>query len=265
MRVHFVFLILANFNLCFAKGVVNPKALEAEMNSAFSQLSDINTPESGQCWDPKRWNENGFGKTEIKDLVLDPVESKVSMTHEATMTAILFRNAGWSEVKVRQAFQRAAEIYAQCGIRLRAPKVIIADSPEGVELDLQQVRRITDATPANLPKPWIYFLSQPLGVGGKLENAYAFGRNVGLINSHYDTVWMGSYTTTSHYKFDRDPSYSPLAHEIAHVLGDYEHYPGPEKNILSGDHLGIANDKITAEQCAKFKTHDSVTPATVDR
>lgn len=258
MRAHLVFLLLINFHLCYADDA-GQRIVKAHVAEAIAELEAIDTPENNQCWDPRTWDANGFHKTTLSPLVLTPTESKIAITHEATFSVILFRNAGWDYEKVRAAFQKAAEIYAQCGIRLRLTTVVETESFEGVELDLNQVRKVTDATPPNLPKPWIYFLSQPLGTGGKVENAYAFTRAVGAIHSHYDTIWMGSYTLTSHYKLDRDPSYSPLAHEIAHVLGDYDHVTGV-RNILTGDPVGFANDKITAEQCAKFKTHSSVKP-----
>lgn len=259
MKWHVVFVLLLNFHFCWANDALEQK-IEAETQEALNQLQAIDTPENNRCWDPVLWDENGFGKVIFKEVPLAVPESKVPMTHEVRLTAILFRLAGWDETKVQAAFQRAAEIYAQCGIRILPPRLVIADSPEGQVLTTEQVKKIAGQTPQNLPKPWVYFVSQPLGVDDRVENAYAYTRDAGAVNSHFDTIWMGSITNTNRYKSERDPSYSPLAHEIAHVLGNYDHFPGPEKNILNSDPVGLANDHIRPEQCAEFKKHPAVQP-----
>lgn len=263
MKFHPIFLLLMTLLLICRFGWAEDglqRKIKAEVGQAFAELQAIDTPENNRCWDPVLWNENGFGKVVFKNVPLSEIQSDVPITHEVRFTAIMFRIAGWDETKIQAAFQRAAEVYTQCGIRVLPPKLVIADSPEGQVLNLTQVKDIAKLTPANLPKPWIYFVSQPLGVDEKVENAYAFTKDVGLINSHYDTIWMGSFTNTSRYKSERDPSYSPLAHEMAHVLGNYQHFPGPEKNILNSDPVGLANDHIRPEQCAEFKKHEAVRP-----
>lgn len=259
MKWHVVFALFLNFHFCWAVDVAQQK-LKAEMQEAVDQLEAIDSPENNRCWDAKLWDENGFGKVVFKDVIISPVETSVPMTHEVRFTAIMFRVAGWDETKVQAAFQRAAEVYTQCGIRVLPPRLVIADSPEGQVLSTDSVKRIARDTPANLPKPWVYFISQPLGVDDKVENAYAYTRDVGVANSHYDTIWMGSITNTNRYKIDRDPSYSTLAHEMAHVLGNFHHFPGPEKNILNDQPVGLANDHIRPEQCAEFKKHEAVLP-----
>jgi hypothetical protein len=203
-----------------------------------------------------KWTAAGFPNPAISTLNLssenDPSDK---YTHEFSPSLVMFRNTGWNEDILKSSFSRVAEIYRQCGIRLGSAKLVMVNAPNSwLDLDGDRDTKIAAMTPEQTDRPILYFLRSEIGAG---RTAYAYRLGIEGYTPLLDTVWITNDINTASYKKLRDPKYSPIAHELAHILGDRSHIEGDEKNIL-GNSPETVNDQITKEQCDAFKRHPSM-------
>ena len=213
----------------------------------------------GTLLEEQEWNQAEFGQTHIEHIA-----PKI-YTHAFDLSLVMFRDTGWSKKEVLTRMKRVAEIYGQCDIQLKSIKLVTTnasrgwididteDTPEGENRDI----RIAAVTPKSAPEPIIYLIrsikDRTTGI------AWFEDEETPASHPLANTIWMPHDVTTEEYKNRRDSRYSPIAHELAHILCRCGHIPGDEDNILSR-YYDAANDQITPGQCAQFKSSRFVRP-----
>lgn len=202
------------------------------------------------------WQERGFEEVEVTNFITDDFynNSSTNFTHAMDLTMVTLRNAGWDKDIVQQTIQRVAEVYEQCGIKVRTAKYVEVNAPRNIvdvsyrENDDTRLARMTP--PDN--QPTLFFVRS--NVEG--NTAYAWNEaSVGPPRSN--TAIITSQVNTSGYKEIRTPGYSPTAHELAHLFCNCSHRSDETPNILAGNAY-LVNSNITQEQCATFKNSSLV-------
>ena len=169
-------------------------------------------------------------------------------THSFSPTFVYLRGSGWNADLIAQEVEKARIIFDQCHIKLEPVETIEMEPLDGI-LDLTGQYDLKLVTALNRSeRPLIFFLRN---VGVAYSHGDDFTPNSPM-KSLTDTSWLGTEILTSHYKLARDPRYSPVAHEIAHVLCNCGHVASGVRNILSGD-SDFVSDQITPGQCEAFK------------
>lgn len=190
-----------------------------------------------------------FKNPEKHNLTLSPkLPSEVKFTHEVTINLIAFRETTWTAPIIEQSMSRVAEIYAQCGIKIKSPTLYIVTAPDK-KIDLTPSEEQQVITKFPLPHRPVIFFVNSFEDGAP---AHAYGQAICSERpSRCDTAWITRYVKSDYYKELRDPNYSPIAHELGHIFGNRGHVSG-YKNMLA-DTSDLVNDHITPEQCDAFK------------
>lgn len=201
-----------------------------------------------------QWSRNQFHDPKAYIIEVESPE-EVDYTHSLDLRVMVFKNAGWNDLQiVADHFQRVSEIYSRCKIKLGEVSVVVADAGT-IFVSEDSSDDVARRTPAYFEKPIIYFAS----LVSPRYHAYAWSGAEACSDSaaKCNTAWISSFVNTQRYKSLRDPKYNVVAHELAHIIGDYDHTQGLQGNILGEYPEG--GSKITAEQCRKFKTFPGMT------
>ncbi len=176
-------------------------------------------------------------RTEIQDLTTAPA---TGATHVLTLTVANI--TAWPESEIVAALRQAAQLLAQCGVRLTRADLLRVTVPETHRyFDTPRSRELADAL--DLPKPTLYFTA-----GTRQTPAFdaeAIGRgNSSTRPELADTVWIA--------RGARDLGLV-ITHELAHVLmnsGAHDDTPG---NLMA-ESTAPENTRLTATQCAQLRT-----------
>ena len=230
------------FILFLAATILSPLAFSAEF--AAEEISPAHAAE---------WTHNGYRDPQAYNIEVSRTAG-VKYTHSIDLSVVVFKNAGWNNLQlVADHFQRVSDIYNKCQIKIGDISMVMVDAGTNV-LSEGETEYLAKRTPAYFGRPTLYFATK---VSDK-HDAYAWSGDVGCdgFPARCNTAWISSIVNANRYKSIRDPDYSVVAHELAHILGDYDHVEG-KKNILGTFEFG--DDSITAEQCKKFKTFSEMT------
>lgn len=175
-------------------------------------------------------------QTAIHDLTTTPA---AGATHALALTVANI--AAWPEPVIVAALRQAAQLLAQCDIRMNRADLLHVTVPETHRyFDTPRSRELARAL--NLPKPTLYFAA-----GTRQTPAFdaeAIGRgNSSTRPELADTVWIARGT--------RDLGLV-VAHELAHVLmnsGAHDNTPG---NLMA-ESTTPDNTRLTATQCAQIR------------
>lgn len=197
----------------------------------------------------KSLDRAGFHNAQQISLSLKPrVSSDIKYSHQIEITPIVFRDTSWTAEIVEVSLSRVAEVYSQCGIKILAPTLFLVDALNNkTDLTMEQEQEVVNAMPLK-QRPLIYFLNG--FEDGSPAHAYGID-NCKDTPLKCNSAWISRYVKSDYYKELRDPNYSPIAHELAHILGNRGHV-SEVKNILA-DTPDLVNDQITEEQCQAFK------------
>lgn len=179
----------------------------------------------------------------------------VAYTSVLAPHAVFLTGSGWTPELVKSEFQRVQKIYDQCQIRI----------------DLQDIRELeADDERLHLLGQSDFDIVTELGISAR--PIVVFAGSMPVAYSHSDeyspmsvqkalanTSFLGWDIETPQYKEARDPNYSPVAHELAHVLCNCGHMQPGIHNLLSGD-AHYVNDYVTPEQCDTFRHSPLVKP-----
>ncbi len=176
-------------------------------------------------------------RTAIDHLTAAPV---TGTTHVLTLTVANI--AAWPEPDIVAAVRDAAQLLAQCGVRIIHADLLRITVPETHRyFDTPRSRELAEAL--NLPKPTIYFTA-----GTRQTPAFdaeAIGRgNSSTRPELANTLWIA--------RGARDLGLV-VAHELAHVLmnsGAHDNTPG---NLMA-ESTAPDNTRLTAHQCAQLRT-----------
>lgn len=208
------------------------------------------------------WENAGFFKPMIEFIDTNRFyrKSKQIFTHKFDLTLVIFRESGWEKKVILKRLKKVADIYAQCGIKIGKIKFVTANAPDGM-IDFSRPgcrdQKIAQRVPPT-PKPILfYFRSIP-----KL-NAYAWvehSDNEEIPDAIKNTAWFSLSVAMILNKKIRHPNYISEAHELGHILLDsLEHAPEGIENLMAENYDHV-NDRLTAEQCKRIKSHHLVTP-----
>lgn len=176
-------------------------------------------------------------QTGIHDLTTAPA---TGTTHALTLTVANI--AAWPEPIIVAAVREAAQLLAQCGVRIIHADLLRITVPETRRyFDTLRSRELAHAL--NLRKPTIYFTA-----GTRQTPAFdaeAIGRgNSSTRPELADTLWIA--------RGARDLGLV-VAHELAHVLmnsGAHNNTPG---NLMA-ESTAPDNTRLTVTQCAQLRT-----------
>ncbi|MBY0269896.1 MAG: hypothetical protein K2X06_08520 [Burkholderiales bacterium] len=147
----------------------------------------------------------------------------------------------WDESEVIAALRIAANLLAQCRIRVSRAELLQITVPDSHRhFDTPRSRELADALA--LPKPTLYFTA------GTRQTPAFDAEAIGRGNSRSrpeltDTVWIA--------RGARDLGLV-IAHELVHVLmdsGAHDHTPG---NLMAED-TAPQNTRLSAAQCARMR------------
>lgn len=181
-------------------------------------------------------------------LLSSRTASAVEYTHAFSPTAVYLRGSGWEPSMIKEELEKTQRIFDQCGIKLDPVKVVEMEPLDGRQ-DIDQQYDLELVTALGIQdRPLVFFLRS---VGIFLSHGEDFAPGSPM-KSLTNTSWLGLDLRSPGYKAMRDPSYSPVAHEIAHVLCDCGHVEPGQRNLLAGD-ASFVNDRLTPQQCEDFK------------
>jgi len=199
----------------------------------------------------QKWNNAGFKNTKVTNFDTDDFYYGYEVfTHVMELTVVNLRGSGWDEQLIKKTISRAAEVYVQCGIKIKNLTYIEADPPYD-RVDISEEKNQDGALAKLLPissRPVVFFIRSQ--IEGKTGFAWPKEFADPPIQN---TAFITSEVNTFEYREKREKGYSPTAHEIAHLLGNCEHIEGEEYNILS-KYFNRVSSNITDEQCSTFKS-----------
>lgn len=215
-------------------------------------LTMLILPFEANAQEAEMWENSGFSRPTIEEFEPLPAANEAEFTHSFDLTVMNLRGSSWTMEQIRPSLIRTAEIYRPCGIKLSKVKILEVDPPHGkIDLSNWDDYKLSNMVPDSVERPLVFLFKYSL----EGATAYAWHKNACSRAKRCNTIWITSDVNDPRYLAARDPSYSVWAHELAHILGNQDHIPGKEPNILSG-HLGLGNDVITEQQCTHFKTSD---------
>ena len=161
-------------------------------------------------------------------------------THRMRIEMVMMSGSGWTAERILEATRRAAQILAQCGIRMTFAELREFDGPDRYRyLDTPVSRDL--ARRARPARPAVFFVADT-------RNRPAFDAEaIGRANSRWrpemtNTVWITAQA--------RDLA-NVMAHELAHVLansGEHSELPG---NLMR-EETAPESTALSAEQCRRI-------------
>jgi hypothetical protein len=217
------------------------------------------------------WHEAGFTNVKIESwsdtdiYKADFLHSK-KLTHATKITAVLFRGTGWTREELKIRYQRLAEIFAQCGLKIDRVELIESDAFRGW-IDIRsgnlrtepdktiRIREIAKHVPA-VNNPIIFYVRSDLNLNGSVAQAWPEFLNPAESRMQ-DTAWITrQVVATQGYYL---PSFLTEAHELGHILANRDHENLGIPNFLSGE-VRLLNSSISLSQCDAMKNHKKVRP-----
>lgn len=201
------------------------------------------------------WTDEGWTNVTTEELSFARLGAGSDATHEFGATLVILENSGWTQPAIVQSLEQLAATYAQCGLRLGTAQLISARAPGGSP-DISKARDtfLSQHTPVSALRPVVYFAR----ASSDDPASYAYHRGHASDASR-DTVWMLAAANSPEYRKRHTRTYSPLAHELLHVLTMEEHLPiGQEEDNLLGFYSDLRSDQINARQCQKARNHPGV-------
>ena len=175
-------------------------------------------------------------QTAIHDLTTTPA---AGATHALALTVANI--AAWPEPVIVAALRQAAQLLAQCGIRITRADLLRITVPETHRyFDTPRSRELAHAL--SLPKPTLYF-----SAGTRQTPAFdaeAIGRGNSRTRPELeDTVWIA--------RGARDLG-QVIAHELAHVLMDSGAHDNTPGNLMA-EQTSPQHTQLSAAQCAQMR------------
>lgn len=195
--------------------------------------------EAGSQFAP--WAESGFGSAEARQLAerdLYP-EGRPSLPFSLDATVAFDRRTAWNQARAIRQLRKTAAIFEACGVAIRNVTLVrLALPPEGRRIDTALTDPLTGVPPT------VAWLAGRLPADAAYPVAFLIGRMVGTASlavsyrprlegamaaPYFNTAWI-SYQ--SHWLPRHDQSYSPLAHELAHLLCRCGHTKTAHRHLL---------------------------------
>ena len=253
---------LFNINTIVRDAGVPPAASCAGENRPKSTVAVDSQPEESNTI---RWNKAGFGSpalTVLDSSDLYSSQSPVKFTHQFQMTSVVFRNAGWTVEQAVQKVKNTAWIFSQCGIKISKAIIVETDAPNGwIDVDdtVEQGRtgrsfEITKRLPL-VDRPILFHVRSSESSSLAYANPVCWtGADSPLAN----TAWITTKANSPEYKKEKNGEYEVEAHEIGHILGNWDakvafgHRYLDDENIM-GPGTGRYGNRFDENQCKDMK------------
>lgn len=187
------------------------------------------------------WAESGFGSAEARQLTereLYP-KGRPSLPYSLDATVAFDRRTPWTQARAIRQLRKTAAIFATCGVDIRDVTLVrLALPPEDRRIDTALTDPVTGVPPtvarlaARLPAAAAYPAAFLIGrVAGTASLAVSYRPRIegDATAPYFNTAWIAYQ---SHWLPRRDDSYSPLAHELAHLLCRCGHTETAQLHLL---------------------------------
>ncbi|WJJ96525.1 hypothetical protein [Algibacter luteus] len=220
----------------------------------FSCFFTINAQEKNTSNEEKKWIDAGYKNAQISNLNFNKFYTDTdsdNFTHDMDLILVNLRGSGWDKELIIKTIQKTAEVYEQCGIKIKNVKYIEAYSPiEKLDIsynDYDHYKFGYKLPVAN--RPVLFFIRS--NVEGKTATTFPSDKETPPISN---IAFITFEVNKNEYKLERPEGYSPTAHELAHILcGCSEHNKIKKSNILT-NYYDLRDNTITKEQCVTFKS-----------
>lgn len=190
------------------------------------------------------------------------IQSAWALPYHLNINAIALDSSPWTEQSFMPEFEIAKQVFTQCGLEIHLVGFHkstgfdkLTKYKHGLPNSLDTVAYSTK----DVPRPAIYLVNEFSDADG---NPFARAPFVDLLEPYPDsinnTVWYPFNVLSDEYRKRRQSSpYSPLAHELTHVLtlwGDHNNDQQP--NILTI--YRRRNNRLTQEMCKRIVAHPLV-------
>lgn len=176
--------------------------------------------------------------------------------------AVALESSPWTEQTLKPEFEDARQVFSQCGLEI---SLVGFHKTEG----LDKLTKYKNGLPSSLdsiagathtiPRPVVYLVNE---FADAEPNPFARAPFIDLLEPYPEainnTVWYPFHVLSEGYKKIRQASpYSPLAHELTHVLTLWgDHNNDPEPNLLTI--YKRRNNRLTDEMCKRIVAHPLV-------
>ena len=225
----------------------------------LAQLGGLALAEPRNAFVP--WAEAGFENAEQRTLSTREIypQGQPEMPFRLDATVLFDRGTPWTQARALGQIRRTAAIFAPCGIALRRVRLVRLRLPPGLRRlgaagddSDSGVPRSVVTLAAALPPETDYpvaFLVGRVEAGDSLAVSYQAPQPSGGAAPYFDTAWIGYQ---AHWLPRADDSYSPLAHEFAHLLCQCGHLPGTERHLLH-EARNFLSSNVLPEHCERFR------------
>lgn len=213
---------------------------------------------------------------------------KMQFTHTLPMEAVFFNKSSWKIADIRSQFEKTAEVYSQCGVKLEVEKLYLdekRDSEIGFDLDGYDDPRDTREYNGSLEisqqykkstQPTVFFIESFDPSHGSIAATSVTAERITqddqkpALNSVWITYQIQKLTSTSRELTAPSPTvdietvaidsdgYSVLGHELGHVLLNSSHVTDISVHNLMHEQALHLNGRLTNSQCEKIKSSELV-------
>ena len=224
-------------------------------------LAVLGLQAEGSATEFVRWTDSGFDSAEqrtLADAELYP-RGRPDAPYRLNLTVLFARGTPWTQARAIRQIRLTAGILQPCGIALGAVRLARlsldssqrrfnaedADPRTGVPA---AVATLASKLPPGSARPAIFLLGRIEGTKS-LAVSYRAADEGSPVAPHFDTAWI-SYP--AHWLPRADKHYSPLAHELAHLLCRCGHTPSPTRHLLHASRNYLSSH-VLPEHCERFR------------
>lgn len=207
--------------------------------SLAALLASATALEAGSRFAP--WAESGFASAEARQLSerdLYP-KGRPSLPFSLDATVAFDQRTPWTQSRAIRQLRKTAAILEACGVSIRDVTLVrLALPPRDRRIDTTLTDPVTGVPPA------VARLAKQLPATASYPAAFLIGRVAGTASlavsyrpqledeataPYFNTAWIAYQ---SHWLPRPDESYSPLAHELAHLLCRCGHTETAQRHLL---------------------------------
>ena len=207
------------------------------------------------------WEQSGFGSAEARQLTereLYPT-GRPSLPFSLDATVAFDRRTPWNEARAIRQLRKTAAIFEACGVGLSAVTLVrLALAPADRRIDTALTDPVTGVPPT------VARLAARLPAGTAYPAAFLIGRVAGTASlavsyrpppqseataSYFNTAWI-SYQ--GHWLPRNDENYSPLAHELAHLLCRCGHTETARRHLLHSAR-NFLSSAVLPDDCKRIR------------
>jgi hypothetical protein len=193
---------------------------------------------------------------------------------QLSLKVVQSAKSNWTRESLLNELNKANVVYSKCGVAFEKIDILIANEAP-VAFDWADVHEFAAALTKmgfrSQKEPTLILAGSIKGEllrKAKTTGGFAFHRGIiattlGLADTPLENVAFALDRTLSpEYKIVRNPDYSALAHELAHVFLNTEHVDFP--NLLSKSYRQVNGD-LTPAQCQTLRSSSLLTQSIIDQ